>query len=145
MKRIINYLNLVVIAFICGSLTPGYTEAGMVVIVNPKNDSTFTKRDIYNIFLKKTKFFPNGTNAIPVYQKSGSKARKEFDCKILRKNQRQLKSYWVHHIFTGKGLIPQEVDKEVIVKNMVAKNPDYIGYIDTGFADQTVKVVFTLK
>ena len=46
-------------------------------------------------------------------------------------------------IFTGKGVPPNAVDTDKEMKEMVAKDPGAIGYIDVTSVDDTVKVVLT--
>ena len=115
--------------------------AEIAVIVNPANGDAITKDDIANLYLAKTKTFPGGKNAIPLDRPEGSPTRVEFVSKVVDKDEAQMKSYWSRLIFTGKGVPPKVVESDAEVKDLVARNPDTIGFIDAAAADATVKVV----
>ncbi|NPU92790.1 MAG: phosphate ABC transporter substrate-binding protein [Gammaproteobacteria bacterium] len=115
--------------------------AEIAVIVNPANADALTKDDISALYLAKTKTFPGGKNAIPLDRPEGSPSRVEFVSKVIDKDEAQMKSYWSRLIFTGKGVPPKVVESDAEVKDMVARNPDTIGFIDAAAADATVKVV----
>ncbi|WP_256929860.1 hypothetical protein [Shewanella xiamenensis] len=53
--------------------------AGVVVIVHPSNDDTIDQKAIENIYLGKTKTFPNGASAVPVNLDSAVPLRETFD------------------------------------------------------------------
>ena len=77
-------------------------------------------------------------------QKIGSSALEEFYSDVIRRTDTDMKAYWSRVIFTGQGYPPiQESDNEA-VKDLVAKNPNCIGYIDSMFLDNSVKVIFTI-
>lgn len=137
MKTLIR--NLVCSSVFCA--LSGVAFAEVAVIVNPANADAITKDDIQKIYLAKTKTFPGGKTAIPVDQAEGSPVRVEFVTKVIEKDEAQMKSYWSRLIFTGKGVPPKVAANDAEVKDMVARNPDVIGFIDAAAADATVKVV----
>jgi ABC-type phosphate transport system substrate-binding protein len=83
-----------------------------------------------------------GVSVVPIDQGEGNPARTDFYANVIKKSEAQLKSYWSRLIFTGKGQAPQVVGGDAEVKNMVANNPNIIGYIDEGAVDGTVKVIY---
>ena len=137
MKTLIR--NLVCSSVFCALSGAAFAE--VAVIVNPANADAITKDDIQKIYLAKTKTFPGGKTAIPVDQAEGSAVRVEFVTKVIEKDEAQMKSYWSRLIFTGKGVPPKVAANDAEVKDMVARNPDVIGFIDAAAADATVKVV----
>ena len=64
-----------------------------------------------------------------------------FYAKALEKSDSQLKAYWSKLIFTGKGTKPDSVKNDVAVIELVSKNPNIIGYIDSASVGPGVKVV----
>lgn len=129
---------------LCASLLTflaGAVQAEIAVIVNPANGDALTKDDIANLYLAKTKSFPNGKNAIPLDRPEGSPSRVEFVSKVIDKDEAQMKSYWSRLIFTGKGVPPKVVETDAEIKDMVARNLDSIGFIDAAATDASVKVV----
>lgn len=118
-------------------------SAEVTVIVNPDNDSKFDKKHISMLFLGKQKKFSNGNAAIPIDQTEGGGIRVEFIKKVIGKNESQWKSFWSRLIFTGKGIPPKVLDSDAAVKELVARNKDAIGFIDSAGVDSTIKSVAT--
>jgi ABC-type phosphate transport system substrate-binding protein len=118
-------------------------NAEVAVIVSASNANSALDQDtISRVFLGKTSNFPDGSQAIPVDQNEGSASREAFNDKVLGKSSSQLKAYWSRLIFTGKGTPPKESGSDADIKNLVAKNPNLIGYVDSSVVDSSVKVVF---
>lgn len=116
--------------------------AGVAVIVNPANgNAQMTEEQVQQLFLGKTSSFPNGTPALPVDQPSSSASNTAFYEQVVKKSGSQLKAYWTKLVFSGGGTPPQEVGDDNAVKQIVATNPNAIGYIDSAKVDASIKVV----
>ncbi len=111
------------------------------VVVHPSNNATISNKDIEKLYLGKLKKFPGGSTAIPLDRTEGSSIRVGFVENLVGKSESQMKSYWSRLVFSGKANPPQVVDSDNEVKEMVARNPDTIGYIDASAVDGSVKVV----
>lgn len=136
-----NFKNI-----LCASLLVIFCDvvhAEIAVIVNLANTDAIKKENIASLYLAKTRTFPGGKTAIPLDRPEGSPIRVEFVSKVIEKDESQMKSYWSRLIFTGKGVPPKVLESDAEVKEMVARNPDTIGFIDAGAVDGTVKVVAT--
>jgi len=134
------------IKILCSTLLIGLASslvnAEISVIVNINNpNATLDQTTVSKIFLGKTKRFPDGSQAIPIDQDDGTSVRKSFNSTALGKSSSQLKSYWSRLIFTGKGTPPKQSGDDSAVKQLVANNPNIIGYIDSSAVDSSVKVV----
>ncbi len=117
--------------------------AETAVIVSANNGNNALDREtIERIFTGKSNSFPDGTQAIPVDQNEGNAAREAFNASVLGKSSSQLKAYWSRLIFTGKGTPPKESGNDADVKDLVAKNPNVVGYVDASVVDSSVKVVY---
>ena len=117
--------------------------AETAVIVSASNGNNALDREtIERIFTGKSNSFPDGTQAIPVDQNEGNAAREAFNASVLGKSSSQLKAYWSRLIFTGRGTPPKESGNDADVKDLVAKNPNLIGYVDASVVDGSVKVVY---
>lgn len=114
-----------------------------VIVSSSNSNAAMDSKLISRIYLGKSSKFPNGDQAIPVDQSDGNASRDDFNDKILGKNSSQLKAYWSRLIFTGKGTPPQQVGDDAAIKELIAKNPNMIGYIDSASVDDSVKVVHT--
>ncbi|NNM51314.1 MAG: phosphate ABC transporter substrate-binding protein [Pseudomonadales bacterium] len=104
-------------------------QADVYIIVNPDNHNVLSVSDVRNIFLGKVRSFPDGSTAIPVELKDGSTVREDFDQKILKKDDSQVRAYWAQMVFTGRATPPRMVDSEAELRELVAKNPNLIGYV----------------
>jgi len=123
-------------------LASSLANAEISVIVSNNNPNTaIDQATVGKIFLGKTKSFPDGSQAVPIDQDDGAAARNAFNSTILGKSSSQLKSYWSRLIFTGKGTPPKQSGNDAAVKQLVANNPNIIGYVDSSVVDNTVKVV----
>lgn len=138
-----NYLHAV---FIIALLSLGVvlpSQAGIAIIVNPKNTNAIDINDVRKIFLGKTKVFPNGQEATPLDLLDTSAEKEEFSNEVLRKSTASLNSYWSRMLFSSKGKPPRSLDSDQ-VKQAVAENKDAIGYINSSDVDSSVKVLFSV-
>lgn len=139
--KLFNSISKIAIALTF--LVTALANAEVAVIVSASNANSALDQDtISRVFLGKTSNFPDGSQAIPVDQNEGSASREAFNDKVLGKSSSQLKAYWSRLIFTGKGTPPKESGSDADIKNLVAKNPNLIGYVDSSVVDSSVKVVF---
>ena len=124
-------------------LSTSLCMAEVVVIVNPSNSATLSDEDISGIFLAKMKSFPNGGAAIPINQQPNADPTKVFNEKVVKKTDQQLKAYWSKLVFTGQGTPPKEVASDADVIQLVADNPNTIGYVNSATVTGNVKVIAT--
>lgn len=115
----------------------------VAVIIHPDNDAQLTTEDIAKIYLGKIKRFPNGNLAVALDRAEGTDVRIKFLESTVGKDETKMKSYWSRLIFTGKGIPPKVVESDQEVRELVSRNPDIIGYIDSSAVDNTVKVIAT--
>ena len=128
-------------------LTLGFSlpaTAGVALIVNKDNANSLTANQVRKIYLGKTKAFPNGEEVIPLDLPSGDATRADFLKKVVKKDESALNSYWARMLFSSKGKPPKVLDDAASVKEIVANNPNTLGYIDSADVDDTVKVILEL-
>ena len=124
------------------SLAVGSARADVLVVVaSTSTVTTLSKAQVTDIFLGTVSRFPNGTQAIPIDQADGSPARDEFYATYTGKSPAQVKSHWAKVIFTGRGQPPKAVPSNVEVRQLIAANPQAIGYIERSVVDSTVRIV----
>src|SRR4030095_13381795 len=113
-----------------------------VAVVSAKSTVTALSRNqVADIFLGRASRFPDGAAALPIDQPAGSAVRDELYAKVVGKSAPQVKAHWAKIIFTGRGRPPEEVSNSVEVKKLVIKNPQAIGYIESGLVDADVRVL----
>ncbi|MCG7561555.1 phosphate ABC transporter substrate-binding protein [Pseudoalteromonas sp. McH1-42] len=111
------------------------------VVVHPSNTATLDKNQIEQIFLGKLKTFNGAGKAVPVSQSDTSAASEEFYSKVIGRSASQLKAYWSKLLFTGKGQPPKKLANDQEVLEMVSSDASIIGYVTSGSADDSVRVI----
>lgn len=119
-------------------------QADVVVIVHPSNTVALEQEQIQQLFLGKTKVFPDNRAATPYDQSEDNEARNTFYQRIIGKKGNQLRAYWSRLVFTGKGRPPKELGNDSAVRAQVASNAAAIGYIDRKYVDASVRVVYQI-
>ena len=120
-------------------------HAAIAVVVHPSNQTSLTQDDLVRLYTGKLSAFPNGASAIPVNLADSVPLRADFDQKALGRSSSQVKAYWSKLVFTGKGTPPKEVASDSEVLELVASNPNLIGYVSAGAVSAKVKVLLTLE
>ena len=117
--------------------------AEVAVVVHPSNAAALNAEAIAQIYLGRSKSFPDGKAALPLGQAEGSKTTEQFNQKVLNKSGSQIKAYWSKLVFTGKGTPPKEISTDAEMLELVSQNPSVIGYVDKASVTDKVKVLAT--
>ena len=125
---------------VIGLMLLSFGSQALSVIVHPSNTAVLTKSDIADIFLGKKLEFENGETIKPVSLGEENEVTLNFVDSVLNKTPAQLKSYWARLIFTGQGEPPVAVDSEQQLLEIVASDPNAIGFV-SGKSPGGVKVV----
>jgi len=116
--------------------------AATAIIAHPGNTVTgLSAEQAAQIYLGRTRTFPDGKPATPVDLPEGSTVREKFITNVLQKNERTLKAYWTKLLYTGKGRPPEVMANDQLVKEWVSKNQSALGYVDGRVLDESVKVL----
>ena len=141
MKNTFKYIvgaSSLVVTLLCSQIA----TADIAVVVHPSNNVEMDADTIGKIFLGKAKSFSNGTAATPITQASA--VNNEFNYKVLKQSNRQVKAFWSKQAFSGKGNPPAEVGNDAEVVSTVGKDTTAIGFIDANSVDASVRVVLVL-
>lgn len=123
------------------SATPAPAE--VAVIAHPKNNlEALTPRETQDIFLGRTRTFPNGRPALPIDQSSPLRA--EFYPRLTGRPLEQVNAYWARIVFTGQDSPPPRLPDDAAVLRAVRENESAIGYIDPSHVDRSVRVLLLL-
>lgn len=123
----------------------GIVAADIAVITHPDNTNTLDEDQVRNIFLGKTKVFPNGQRVNVFSLKKGHKSRDEFNRSLLHKSESNLNAYWARMIFSSRAKPPTEVGDEQSLIHTVANDQSSIGYIDADLANNQITVILIIK
>jgi ABC-type phosphate transport system substrate-binding protein len=137
------FAGVAFVAFLAALQVASIAQAGVVVVVNPKNSVTALSKDqLADIYLGSAKNFPGGGVATPVDLPESAAESQDFHKNVTGKNGTQFKAYWAKMVFSGRGVPPKEAATAAEVKSLIATNPGMVGYIDKSAVDSSVKVVF---
>jgi len=121
------------------------SAADIAIIVNPESGLTSADaKQVAAAFLGKRGSIA-GVDVTPIDQEEGQASRDEFYTKVVNKNASQLNAYWSRLIFTGKGMPPDQVSADAEVVEVVADDPEMIGYVSPGAVDDSVKVILVVQ
>jgi ABC-type phosphate transport system substrate-binding protein len=140
MRRIANSL-LVVVALVAAAPALGEEIA---VIVNHDRATQLDREEIAQIFLKKRRFWDDGSPMLPVNQSAGAATRASFDEAVFGAGARRLSVYWNRAYFRGV-LPPATLASDEAVRRFVVSEPRAIGYIRADAVDASVRLVLTLS
>ncbi len=135
-----NIFKLILVSI---SLSSFCSVADVSVIVHPSNDVKIKKVDIKKIFLGKAKTFRNGEPATPVNLVDSFNTRREFNKKLLKRSSNQVAAQWSKLEFTGTGTPPENIETTEMLE-LIANNPEMIGYVESQSVTGDVKVVMTI-
>lgn len=112
-----------------------------VVVNNAVNAGSLSKKEVSDLFMKRTTKWSNGAPVVPVDQADRSPVREEFSKVIHGKPTAAVKSYWQQQIFSGRDVPPVEKTSDADVLALVRSNPGAVGYVDAGADTSGVKVL----
>lgn len=129
--------------FILVLLLSSVAARAEIVVVVAKNSviNTLDEQYVANIFLARTKQYPNGEKAIPVEIK-GSDMRTGFYQTISGKTPTQLNAYWTTLVFTGKGKPPIGLTDPMELEQRLITRPGTITYLSADDVTDNMKVVY---
>jgi len=117
-------------------------RAEIVVIVASDNPvRELSNQEVADIFLGETDHFPGGSRAEPIDQVESSADRMAFYETVIRLSPVQLRMHWSKQIFTGRAYPPRQLGDAQTVRAAVSRNPRAIGYLDSRYVDDSVRVV----
>jgi ABC-type phosphate transport system substrate-binding protein len=119
-------------------------ELTIAVIVHPSRRATLSDEDVARIFLRKQRFWPDGSPIVPLNREAGSELREIFSQRIFASGSEALAGYWNEQYFLGM-FPPATLSSTLTVKRYVAAEPNAIGYVESAAVDGTVRVALELK
>jgi TonB family protein len=111
-----------------------------VIANNSVKADTISSRDLKNVFLLQRKTLDDGSAVVPVLAKSGV-THESFLRMYLDRGSDEIHTYYQGLVFTGKGLMPKELNSEADVVEYVAKTKGAIGYVSSSTKIEGVKIL----
>ena len=138
-------MRALVLLFMLLAPTSGRGEdVPLVVIVHPERRAQLSIEDVAHIYLRRKRFWDNGTPVVPLNLPSGTPLRQRFTQLVLRQSESRLAEYWNRQYFYGV-LPPATLASTEAVARYVAADRNAIGYVPASEADASVRVLFRLE
>ncbi|KKM93363.1 hypothetical protein LCGC14_1209190 [marine sediment metagenome] len=120
----------------------GISQAEVVVVANKNNEvKALTKKQVIDIYMGRTSFFPDGQAALPIDQKASSVVRKLFYNQLVNKTVSEINAYWARLIFSGRATPPRTLESVTTIIDFIKKNKSAIAYIQLEDVTDDVQVI----
>lgn len=139
--------RLLCIALVFTLLAPlsvGGQEGRVAVIVHPERRSNLSPEEVAQIYLRRKRFWDDGTIIVPLNLPSQAPLRVRFSRRVLNQTEPRLADYWNRLYFDGI-LPPATLASTEAVRRYVASDPNAIGYVPIAEVDGTVRVILQLE
>lgn len=118
-------------------------ERVAVIVANTATHRTLSTEQLARIYLRKTRFWNDGTAAIPVNLPAAHSVRLAFSRLVLGELPEDQEAYWNEQYFHG--IVPPFVlDSEQAVIQFVIMTPGAVGYVSEAAVTQAVHVLLHL-
>lgn len=125
-------------------VAPAFSAGGLAVIVNKENNNAIDRSTIQKIYLGTLSRWPSGGVIAVLDQPEDSPVTAQFDTKVVGKSVATMKDIWAQNVFTGKAMPPKVHASDEVIRGIVARSKNAIGYIRSSSVDSSVKVVLTV-
>ena len=115
----------------------------VAVIVHPDRQEPLDVASVASIFLRKRRFWDDGTPIIPLNREAGSKLRETFSRLVFGVGSTQLAIYWNEQYFHGT-LPPATLSSSEAMRRFVAQERNAIGYVEAEAVDSSVRKALIL-
>ncbi len=103
-----------------------------------------SQQDLTNIYLKRRRFWDDGTPIVPLNREAGSTARETFSRRVLGGPSATFVGYWNDQYFHGV-FPPATLSSSDAVKRYVAADRNAIGYVWSDELDDSVRVLLRIR
>jgi len=112
--------------------------------VHPERAAALDIEDVARIYLRKRRFWGDGTPIVALNREPGTVARVAFSHGVLHADPPRLQAYWDQQYFAGI-FPPSVLSSGAAVKRYVAADRAAIGYIEWSEVDDSVRVALKVE
>ena len=132
--------------FVLMILTCSVVSADVFIVTNAENElDELDTKQIVDIFMGRTKFYPTGKRIVLVDQDLSSTVTETFYQKLVNKTINEINSYRSRLLFSGRSVLPRQLDDNNTVIEFLRHEKDAIGYIDSPEVTKDLKVIGHVK
>jgi hypothetical protein len=119
-------------------------DVHVVVIVHPERQAALSKADLAQVFLRRKRFWEDGSAVVPLNLPSGTALRNRFARAVLGETEERLADYWNKQYFYGV-LPPPTLASSEAIRRYVASDRNAIGYLPAADVDDSVRVLLHIE
>ncbi len=119
-------------------------ERALAIVVHPERAAALDIEDVARIYLRKRRFWGDGTPIVALNREPGTAARVAFSRRVLHADPPRLQAYWDQQYFAGI-FPPSVLSSGAAVKRYVAADRAAIGYIEWSEVDDSVRVALKVE
>ena len=143
-RQLSRFVVVMIVTVIISLSKTGWADNDrLVVVAHPDYQESITRKDLYRLYFGKRTSQAGGTQLIPILNDGDEELLQHFSSTMLKRSSQQLRSYWARQLFTGKGTPPVRVKNSIDLKELIAANPKFIGYLWESDLDASVRVVLS--
>jgi hypothetical protein len=133
---------------VAARLVAGAADAGVeriAVIVGVKSFVAHVSiDDLRELYLRRTRLWPNGVRARPINLPPDSPLRERFSRQVLGRSTQDLASYWSARYFEGI-TPPMVLPSPAAIRAYLAVEPAAIAYVPAAEVDDTCRTLLLLE
>jgi len=134
---------LVAVAIAAGPALAAASDDELVLVVHPDRVERLARTDIARIYLKRRRFWADGSQIVPINRDAGSEAREMFSKHVFGAGSHSQANFWNQQYFRGV-LPPLTLASDEAVLRYVAREPRAVGYVRSSLVDERVRVLMAL-
>lgn len=127
-------IGLATLGALAFGANPSHAQSpSFLVIVHPSNGvSSLSRNEVRNMFLRRTRQWPDGTSVEPVDQAASSDVREAFSRAVHGRSATSVASHWRQQVFSGRGVPPPVRNGNSSAAGYVLGHRGGIGYVSAG-------------
>ncbi len=116
--------------------------AEVVVVVSDRSPVLeLTNTELADIYLGRLTHLSDGRPILPIDQAEQTRVHGSFYQQYLGRTPAQIRSHWSRLIFTGRGQPPKTVANDAALADILNRNPNAIGYVDSETIPKGLRVL----
>ena len=134
-------LRVLLVTWLLGPLTAAASD--VAVVVHPANpQSDVSNVELTRIFRLDQQHWQAGGRVYLVLREAGAPQKDVVLRRLYRMDNLELKQFWLGKLYRGEiASFPRVVSSDALVKQIVSRAPNAIGFIDAADLDDTVKAL----
>ncbi|XVJ68681.1 MAG: hypothetical protein HEQ39_02805 [Rhizobacter sp.] len=123
---------------------PAYADFYIVVQAN-NSLTALTRKEAVDLFMGRSRAFPNGDFALPFDLPRDSPRRAAFYQALTGMNAAEVNSHWSRLMFSGQNMPPHPLPDETTIVEIVKRNQNAIAWLSKEPNDKQLRTLLVIK